>query len=905
MLSSNDIRSGFIEFFKEHQHRFVPSWPVVPIADETLLFTNAGMNQFKDIFLGHKAPAFGRAVNSQKCIRVSGKHNDLEEVGLDTYHHTFFEMLGNWSFNDYFKAESIEWAWILLTKVYGIDPNRLWATVFAGDKEDGSEPDSEAAALWTKLTPLPKERVLFCGRKDNFWEMGASGPCGPCSEIHIDLGPGRCDKQHEPGHVCVVNGGCSRFMELWNLVFIQYNRKPDGSLERLNANYIDTGAGLERITAVLQNKTSNYDTDLFLPVITALQDVCKKTYTSKLGNKTDNAFRVIADHIRTLTFSIADGVTLSNDGRGYVMRRLLRRAARFGRSLNLHEPFLYRLVDVVVGNMGKAFPEIAERREFVASVIQAEEASFGRTLDRGLEIFAAAARAAKDSGKSTLNSQDAFQLYDTYGFPLDLTQLLAREQGLSVDTAAFDELMEEQRTRARAAQKTGSLAASLSGVELPVTNDAPKYAVDRCDAAIVGWVDDSGLTKNGTLTDTEKSVALVLDTTCFYAESGGQVGDCGMIKSPTGVFSVETTEKLADCILHRGKLLSGTLKTGDKVSAIVDKNRQASMKNHTATHLLQWALQQTLGSAVKQQGSLVCPDYLRFDFTWPKALTKDELRKVEALVQDKIDADIPVTTSVLPIDQAKGLGAMALFGEKYGDHVRVIGIGADSENALHDAFSKEFCGGTHVSATGQIAGFGILKEESVAAGVRRITALTGPGLMRHLTDRARIVDELIESLKTPAEQVVARVTKLIDDNKALTKQLKTAGQRGTSDTMTEAAKLYEQAEQIGGAMLIVGQLSDTPIEQARAAMDSLRMKAKSAVVVLGMADGDGKVTLLAAVTDDLIKKVKAGDIVKEIAPIVGGGGGGRPQMAQAGGKDPDKLPDALARAKDTIRAALA
>ena len=905
MLTSNDIRSGFIEFFKEHEHRFVPSWPVVPIGDETLLFTNAGMNQFKDIFLGHKAPAFGRAVNSQKCIRVSGKHNDLEEVGLDTYHHTFFEMLGNWSFDDYFKAESIEWAWKLLTQVYGIDPNRLWATVFAGDPQDGSEPDNEAADLWTKLTPLPKERILFCGRKDNFWEMGASGPCGPCSEIHIDLGPGRCDKQHESGHVCAVNSGCARYIELWNLVFIQFNRKPDGSLERLAANYVDTGAGLERITAVLQNKQSNYDTDLFMPIIVAMQDVSKKIYTSKLGSKTDNAFRVIADHIRTLTFSIADGVTPSNDGRGYVMRRLLRRAARFGRALGLHDPFMYRLVDVVVENMGKAFPEIAERREFVASVVQAEEASFGRTLDRGLEIFAAAARAAKEKNLQTLDGQDAFQLYDTYGFPLDLTQLLAREQGLAVNTSAFEELMDQQRTRARAAQKTGSLAASLSGVELPVTDDSPKYTTDECEAAVVGWVDASGLTKDGTLTDTDKTVALVLDTTCFYAESGGQIGDCGIIKASDGTFAVEMTEKLADCVLHRGKLLDVTIKTGQTVSASVDKNRQASMKNHTATHVLQWALRQVLGDAVKQQGSLVCPDYLRFDFTWPKALSKDELRHVESLVQEKIDADIPVTTSVLPIDQAKELGATALFGEKYGDDVRVIAVGAESKDSLDQAFSKEFCGGTHVAATSQIGGFGILKEESVAAGVRRITALTGPGLMRHLTDRSRIVDELVETLKTPAEQVVSRVNKLVDDNKSLAKQLKTAGQRGASDTMTEAAKLYEQAEQIGGALMIVGQLSDTPVEQIRTAMDSLKKKAKSAVIVLGMADGDGKVTLLAGVTDDLIKKVKAGDIVKETAPVVGGGGGGRPQMAQAGGKDPVRLPDALEKAKEMIRTALA
>lgn len=905
MLSANDIRSRFIEFFKERGHRFVPSWPVVPIGDETLLFTNAGMNQFKDIFLGHKQPAFGRAVNSQKCIRVSGKHNDLEEVGLDTYHHTFFEMLGNWSFDDYFKAEAIEWAWELLTKVYGIDPNRLWATVFAGDAEDGAEPDTEAAELWRSLTPLPKERVLFCGRKDNFWEMGATGPCGPCSEIHIDLGAERCDKQHEPGHRCAVNSGCGRFIELWNLVFIQFNRKADGTLERLGARYVDTGAGLERLAAVLQNTQSNYDTDLFMPIILALQEISHKSYTSRLGNAVDNAFRVIADHIRTLTFAIADGVTPSNEGRGYVMRRLLRRAARFGRSLDLHEPFLHRLVDVVVDQMGTAFPEIVERRQFVASVIQAEEESFGRTLDRGLEIFAAAARQAKDKGCDTLDGYAVFQLYDTYGFPLDLTQLLAREQGLKVDIGAFETLMEQQRARARAAQKTGSMAAMLSGVELPVTDDSAKYTTDCCEATVMGWVDASGLCQSGSLSDPNKTVGLILDRTCFYAESGGQVGDCGMIKSGEGVFAVETTEKLADCVLHRGRLLEGTLQVGQKVTAEVDRQRRSSRKNHTATHLLQWALRQVLGDAVKQQGSLVCPDYLRFDFTWPRALSKEEIRQVESLIQDKIDEDVPVTTAVMPIEQAKQSGATALFGEKYGEMVRVVAVGAASADRLDEAFSKELCGGTHVSSTGQIGGFLIIKEESVAAGVRRITALTGPALMRYLSERSRIVDGLVEMLKTPAEQIVVRVGKLVEDNKALTKQLKSAGRSGVTDTMAQAAKLYEQAERIGGTAVIVGQIPESSIEQMRTAMDSLKKKAKSAVIVLGTADGDGKVTLLAGVTDDLIKTLKAGDIVKQIAPVVGGGGGGRPQMAQAGGKDADKLPDALEKAKDVIRRALA
>ncbi|MCE5186028.1 MAG: alanine--tRNA ligase, partial [Planctomycetaceae bacterium] len=685
MLSSKEIRGSFIEFFKKQEHLFIPSWPVVPMGDETLLFTNAGMNQFKEYFLGHRVPSFKRAVNSQKCIRVSGKHNDLEEVGIDTYHHTFFEMLGNWSFDDYFKAESIDWAWKLLTGVYEIDPNRLWATVFAGDEEDNCPADKEAAELWTGQTSIPKERVLFCGRKDNFWEMGSTGPCGPCSEIHIDLGPQRCDQKHVKGHQCKVNGGCSRFMELWNLVFIQYNRKPDGKLERLGANYVDTGAGLERLCAVLQGKESNYDTDLFLPIIRATEELAGKRYSSQLGNKTDNAFRVIADHIRTLTFAIADGVTPSNEGRGYVMRRLLRRAARFGRSLELTEPFMYKLVSVVTQNMGDAFPEIRQRQEFVATAIQAEEASFGRTLDRGLEIFAGAAQRAKHK---KISGEDAFQLYDTYGFPLDLTQLMAREQGLSVDTDEFERLMQQQRQRARAAQKTYSLAAALTGVELPETDDSLKYAVDSCKAVLLGWINEKGYKVKGQLSASDEPVALVLDKTCFYAESGGQVGDVGMIKTEEAEFVVEATEKIADCVLHKGRLLSGTLYAGDQVTAAVDKGRQATMKNHTATHLLQWALQQALGSSVRQQGSLVCSDYLRFDFTWPKALTKEEIDTIETKVQETIAAGLPVTTAVLPIEEARKLGAMALFGEKYGTSVRVIGIGAKTKDEIKNALSK-------------------------------------------------------------------------------------------------------------------------------------------------------------------------------------------------------------------------
>lgn len=901
MLTSKDIRSGFIDFFTHCGHRFVPSWPVVPIGDDTLLFTNAGMNQFKDIFLGFRKPPYGRAVNSQKCIRVSGKHNDLEEVGLDTYHHTFFEMLGNWSFDDYFKAEAIEWAWDLLTKVYKINPDLLWATVFAGDKEDGAEPDNEAAALWTKITSIPKEKVLFCNRKDNFWEMGSSGPCGPCSEIHIDLGPERCDMKQTPGHQCRVNGGCARFIELWNLVFIQFNRKADGSLERLEANYVDTGAGLERIASVLQNKKSNYDTDLFMPLIRATEELAGIKYTSQMGNKSDNAFRVIADHIRTLSFAIADGVTPANEGRGYVIRRILRRASRFGRTLNLYEPFLHKLTAVLADSMGQAFEELNQRKDFVSRVIESEETSFGRTLDRGLEIFAMAAEKSAASAKKTISGDDAFKLYDTYGFPLDLTQLMAREQGLEVDTEGFDRLMNQQRQQARAAQKTGSLTSLLGGMQLPQTDDSLKYQTDCCTAQVIGWIDSEGLHTEGQIGQTTEPVGLILDKTCFYAESGGQIGDNGQIQGQGGNFTVKTTEKVADCVIHHGNIQSGLLRTGDEVTGRVDPGRRQSRKNHTVTHLLQWALRQALGDSVKQQGSLVCPEYFRFDFTWPKALSKDQIRQIETLVQARIQEDHPVSIAVLPVQEAEKLGAVALFGEKYGDTVRVVAIGAPSPKAIEKAFSKEFCGGTHVERTGLIGGFAILKEESISSGVRRITGLTGQGLMDHLMSCSRIVDQLAESLKAPADQIPARVNKLLEDNKNLQKQLKTAARGGGTDLLAEANSLLEKAPRIGQTAVVVGQISASSVEQARTAIDSIKKKAGSAAVVLGMVEEEDKVMLLAGVTDDLITKgIKAGDLVKEIAPIVGGGGGGRPQMAQAGGKDPSKIGEALEKASESI-----
>jgi alanyl-tRNA synthetase len=902
VASAKQIRQDFIDFFKSKGHEFVPSSPIVPIGDDTLLFANAGMNQFKDIFLGLSSPRYHRVANSQKCIRAGGKHNDLEDVGTDTYHHTFFEMLGNWSFGDYFKAEAIEWAWELITKKWGIKPDKLYATVFGGDKSDGLDYDEEAAQLWLKVTTLPKERVLAFSRKDNFWEMGETGPCGPCSEIHIDLGPERCDKKTVPGHQCKINGGCSRFIELWNLVFIQYNRLENGKVQPLPSKHVDTGMGLERIAAVLQKKSSNYDTDLFSSVLDRISKLCGRKYTGTLSKQTDIAFRVVADHLRCLVFAITDGCMPSNEGRGYVLRRILRRASRFGRVLNLHNPFIFNLVPTVVDLMGDFYSELHSKKELVQAVIESEESSFGRTLDRGIEIFNIAAEKAQSSKNKTISGEDAFELYDTYGFPLDLTQLMAREKNLKVDTDGFDTLMEKQRQRARAAQKISSFVSVVSNTKLPATDDSPKYKGDRCTSKITGWItSDGNFITSGKLSASDGEVGLILEKTCFYAEAGGQVGDIGRIENDSGVFEVENTEKIGDCIIHRGKISFGSLSAGRQVEAIVHKDRWATMKNHTATHLLQWALQQILSKSVAQQGSLVCPEYLRFDFTWPKALADEQMKKVEELVREKIAADSPVTCSVLPREQAQKLGAMALFGEKYGSEVRVVAVGAGDDSRIAEAFSKEFCGGTHVDRLGVIGGFKIIKEESISAGVRRITALTGEKLNEFLEKRSEIVESLCETLNVSADDLINKVKKLVEENKKLAKQLKSASKQTGVDIMTEAKQLLDGCEKIGQSSVIIGRLSAVSAEQAREAIDMLKKKAKSATVVLGFTE-DENATLLAGVTDDLIKKgIKAGDIVKEIAPLIGGGGGGRPQMAQAGGKNPEKIDDALAKAAELIK----
>jgi len=896
VLTSKEIRQSFIDFFLQQGHTFVPSSAVVPREDPTLLFTNAGMNQFKDIFLGSERREYSRAVNSQKCIRVSGKHNDLEEVGNDTYHHTFFEMLGNWSFGDYFKAEAISWAWKLLTDVWQIPSDKLWVTVFGGDTADGLDPDLEAEKLWPQQCNIPAQRVLRFGRKDNFWEMGDVGPCGPCSEIHLDMGPEQCDKKNDPKHICQVNGDCGRFIELWNLVFIQYNRDEKGQLSQLPATHVDTGAGLERVVAVLQNKKSNYDTDLFVPLLQHLEQISGQSYTQRHDLRSDTAFRVIADHVRTLTFAITDGASPSNEGRGYVLRRILRRAARYGLLLDLHQPFIHQLVPTLVDVMGQAYPELPQRAEHAANVIKAEEESFCRTLGRGIEIFEADLAQLAKTDTRELPGEKVFRLYDTYGFPVDLTQLMAQERGLNVDLAGFDKLMNEQRARARASQRDVVYEADALSHRLPKTLDDHKYHRSTVTARLLGYVQADDYITEGTV-PANTEVGLVFDSTCAYAEAGGQVGDHGAIVYNAHTFTFENTQAIGDAVVHIGKTTSDQLPIGAEMTITVDPAREDTRKNHTATHLLQWALQRVLGTHVHQEGSLVCDDYLRFDFTHPRSVTTDQIEKIEHLVRQKIDEALPVTFKVVPIDEGRKLGAMALFSEKYGDHVRVLAIGAPNPDRLEEAFSREFCGGTHVTNTRDIGGFKIQKEESVATGVRRITALTGRHLNRMLYQRSNLVENLTSLLKTTPDRVADRIQTLLDENKRLSKQLKKGS---AADLKSATQQLFDQAQSFGDSKLIAGALPSAPVDAIRTQIDWLRNKAPSSVIVLA-SENDKKALLFAAVTDDLIpRSIKAGDIVRHIAPIVGGGGGGRPQMAQAGGKKPENIDDALQAARDFV-----
>jgi alanyl-tRNA synthetase len=879
MPTANEIRQQFIDFFvKKHGHTFVPSSSVVPHDDPTLMFTNAGMNQFKDVFLGTGTRPYRRAANSQKCIRVSGKHNDLEEVGRDTYHHTFFEMLGNWSFGDYYKPEAIAWAWELLTREWGIDRSRLHATVFGGDPQAGLEADDEAFRLWTEVTDIAPQHVHRFGTKDNFWMMGETGPCGPCSEIHIDL---TTDKSGG----LLVNQGDPRVMEIWNLVFIQYNRADGGKLSLLPAKHVDTGMGFERVTAVLQAKRSNYDTDVFSPIMDAVGKLTGKKYGGKLDDLTDVAFRVVADHLRMLVFAMADGARTGNKGRGSVLRSVLRRAVRFGwQCFGKREPWIGNLVPALVAHMGDAYPELRNDPALIARRILEEEADFLRTIERGLSLFEEAARLGRKQGR--IRAQDIFDLHTTFGFPPDLTRQMAGEQQLTLDEAGYAHLLAAHEEKSRGQMVSQQIALSVSG-SLPSTDDRPKWLADHGLAKILGWVADNRFVQKGALQVSSNGgsevAGVVLDSTCFYPEAGGQVGDRGTITTATGVFAVSQTTKLGNAILHLGEVTEGRLEAGQEARLKVDPDREFTRKNHTATHLLHWALHKVLGDHVEQRGSKVKPDEFTFDFSHGGPLSAAEKAEVERLVNEKIYADLPVQWRELPIKEAQKLpGVRAFFGDKYGDVVRVVEIG--------DGFSREFCGGTHLDRTGQAGFFKIVAEESVAKGVRRLTAVTAREAVAAVQRQDAVLAELTARFRCKPEELPARIEGVQEEVKKLQQQMK----RGSAgDLASSADKLLASATEVSGAKIVVGELPSGPDEQMRQQVDRLRQKAGSAVVVVGWAD-DGKVQLIAAVTEDLVKKgLHAGRLVGQVAKIVGGGGGGKPTMAQAGGKDPGKLAEAL------------
>ena len=878
MMTSAQIRQSFLDFFASKQHEIVPSSPVVLPTDPTLLFANAGMNQFKEIFLGARKSSWKRVADTQKCIRVSGKHNDLEEVGRDTYHHTFFEMLGNWSFGDYYKREAIAWAWELLTVVWKMPKNRLWVTVY--------KTDDEAENIWKTVTDIDPTHILRFGEKDNFWEMGETGPCGPCSEIHFDNTEKGCGPE-------MVNAGSPEVIEIWNNVFMQYNRKSDGTLDELPAKCVDTGMGFERVVAVIQGKTSNYDTDVFMPLIDAVAKLSGKPY---LQDETAVAMRVIADHLRALSFAIADGVMPSNDGRGYVLRRLLRRAARFGRNLGLKKPFLCELFPVLEKQMAPFFPELTARKTEIVRALRAEEESFSATLDRGIAHFDAVIAELERTGSKAFPGAEAFKLYDTYGFPFDLTVLMATEKGYVVDTPAFDRCMNEQRARARAARKDGSAA----------ENDLVAHFVEQgIQSAFTGYTSLSNGTEvlailsGGQLVEAlaeGQSGEILLRQTPFYAESGGQVGDTGVITTCAGArFEVADTQKPAQGILlHKGKLAQGALTKGAAVIATVDAARRAAIKrHHTATHLLNAALRKVLGTdSIKQAGSYVSPDRLRFDFTWFEALTAEQLAAIERLVTEHVVANVPVKTFEMALKDVPGSGIIAVFDEKYGDTVRVV----DTEG-----ISRELCGGTHVERSGDIGPFRILAETSIAAGVRRIEAQTGLVACDHTAQEHAILAALAQRLSIGAADLPARVEALLEQTQKLEKEIKAAAEKSA---LEKGAALANQFAPIGGIPVLVESVGELAADPLRALVESLRKQTPESVILLA-AVADGKITfILNAGPAAQAKGVNAGKLVGAIAKLAGGGGGGKPDKAQAGGKDPAKLPEALAAARELIAQAL-
>ena len=869
MKTSQQIRQEFIRFFEERDHRFVRSSPVVPNDDPTLLFANAGMNQFKDVFLGTGTRDYRRAANSQKCIRASGKHNDLEDVGRDNYHHTFFEMLGNWSFGDYFKEDAIRWAWELLTEVWGLDKTRLHATVFGGDEPDGLPPDEEAAELWRRCTDINPEHIHFFGKKENFWEMGDTGPCGPCSEIHIDMTP---DGSGSP----LVNADDARVIEIWNLVFIQFNRGNDGKLTPLPAKGVDTGMGLERVCRVMQGVDSNYSTDLFTPILAAIS---RETRTADAEGEIGVAYRVIADHLRALSFAIADGAIPSNEGRGYVLRRMLRRATRFGRVLGMERPFIHRLVPTLVEVMGEAFPEIGQQQDHITRVIEAEESSFGQTLDRGLDIFEQMVAKPETQQTQQISGEDAFKLYDTYGFPVDLTRLMCEERNLRVDEVEFARCMDAQRTKARESARFQTAQIEWQELEGGPHSRFIGYHSFQAETWIRRFAQNA-----------EGQWLLVLDTTPFYAESGGQVADQGTLQQGALTWRVVDVRKEGDLIIHVCE--GGGMPQTEPVIARVDVDkRKATTRNHTSTHMLQAALKKVLGTHVNQAGSVVHPDYLRFDFTHPERLSGSELEKIERLVNQKIRENIGLKVFETGYRDALDSGITALFGEKYGDRVRVVQM---------DDFSAELCGGCHTSATGEIGSFRILSEGAIASGVRRIVAVTGERAEDVSREEARATHELRQLLNVQTEAIGTQVSQLLEEKRRLERELQQLKKQSAAGT---AHSLLSQAQPVGGVPVLAIQVETESMDELRSLGDTLR-KELDGIALLGT-ELEGKTTLLCVVADHLLDRgAKAAEIVNRVAALADGRGGGKPHLAQAGIKSPEKLPAALAQAPEQVAAYL-
>jgi alanyl-tRNA synthetase len=867
-MKAEEIRTTFIDFFKAREHTFVKSAPIFPKDDPSLLFTNAGMNQFKNIFLGISNEGnLKRAVNSQKCMRVSGKHNDLEEVGKDGAHHTFFEMLGNWSFGDYYKKETILFAWELLTKVYKLPKKRLYATVYKDDQE--------ALDLWKKVTDIPHSSILKFDEKENFWEMGETGPCGPCSEIHIDLG-----EDLACGPKCGINCPCGRFMEVWNLVFIQYDRKANGQKNELKEKHVDTGMGFERIVSLIQNKRSNYQTDLFIPILQDLEKICKKPFKD---NASGMPFRVIADHVRALTFSIADGVLPSNEGRGYVIRRLLRRAYRFGRKLDLHESFLHRLVPTVIDQMGAAFPELVERKDFIQKIVNTEEQGFEKTLDRGLEIFDDLVKGAGASGSKVLNGKAVFKLYDTYGFPADLTNQMAVELGLCIDQKGFDKEMEKQKARGRSASKFKDMAADDTKWQEVTSGPSSEF------------IGHQTLESDVTIRKLKKidtNLLIITDKTPFYAESGGQAGDKGLFFNDNINIEIVDTRYEGPEIVHIGRCADcpdpADIK---KLTARVDKGvRNDTRKNHTTTHILQYALRSVVGSHVKQSGSYVDSKRLRFDYTHYAALSQKEMDRAEQICNKLVTDNIPLEIEITSMDKAEKMGAIALFGEKYGEKVRVVKISDKS---------VELCGGTHVQSTGDIGYIHLLSESSIASGIRRIEAVAGRKAADLIRKNADIANSLALSFKVPFDKVPQQMTVLLDRIKAYEKKIKALKQKSAFSNIDE---LIKNCSNVSGVKVVKEKVDEADNKALQSKVDAVMDKLGSGVAALFGQSGS-RVLIYVGVSDDLVseKKLNAGKIVKELAGLVGGKGGGRPNRAQAGGKDVKNLDRAYKKAESIIK----